>query len=310
MLARQPLNQAIANADPELKTQLTLAESVREFSVSNLGLPDNGSYRNYVALRREFPVWTVVAAEEFSVAARSWCYPIVGCAAYRGYFSKSAADSYAGKLVQRGLETTVGGAVAYSTLGWFDDPLLPSMLRHGEADFAETLFHELAHQVLYIKGNSSFNEAFATVVGEQGALAWLESHRPEQLDDYQRRLQVRDEFSQLLTKYKSQLSGLYDSELPAEEMRLRKAATFSALRADYQRLKAERWQGLAWFDRWFEVPLNNARLAAFATYRDQVPDFVELLRHCENNFVRFYAILQAEKKRGAQAQVPGSCESS
>lgn len=308
MLARQPIEKALASADEDLRLKLELAGKLRDFSVTELALPDNGSYRNYVALQREFPVWTVVAAEEFSVEAHRWCYPVIGCAAYRGYFSESAAQRYAESLVQKGLEATVGGAPAYSTLGWFDDPLLPSFMRYGEADLAETLFHELAHQRLYINGNSSFNEAFATVVGEQGAIRWLTMNRPEGVSAYEQRLRVRNEFSALLAEYKEQLAQLYASGKSADQMRIDKKGLFEQLRTDYEVLKKQSWQGVVWFDRWFDIPLNNARLAAFATYRDLVPKFVELLVRCDNNFQQFYAILQGQRKRAEQTEVPQTCE--
>lgn len=311
MLSRQPLEQAIENAqrdaDHQLKSKLELARDLRLFSVQVLGLPNNQSYSSYVALDRDFPVWTVVAAEEFSVAPKSWCFPFVGCTSYRGYFSAQAADHYADFLVRQGLETTVGGVGAYSTLGWFDDPLLPSMMRYGDAEFAEILFHELAHQQLYIKGNSAFSEAFATVVGEQGAILWLKSQHSTLLDEYQKRVSARGDFSNLLAKYKQRLATLYKSKREIEEMRELKNTLFISLETDYQTLKSQRWRGVGWFDQWFKQPINNARLAAFSTYRDQVPEFVGLLAKCNTNFSDYFASLSTQKNAGENAIVPQQC---
>jgi len=288
MLARQPVEKVLQKAresqNTELVTQLILAQELKSFATNELSLVNNNSYTSYVALEREFPVWTVVAAGEFSLQAKNWCYPIVGCAAYRGYFSKQAAIDYAASQQSKGLETTVGGVGAYSTLGWFNDPLLPSMMRYGEADFAETLFHELAHQMLYIKGDSGFNEAFATVIGEQGALKWLKSQRPKKLAEYQLRLSARSEFNSLLKKAKQALSAVYDSTVSDEQKRADKKDVFISLEREYQQLKIDKWHGRNWFDGWFSGPMNNARLASFATYRDKVPAFYSLLDQCKHDF--------------------------
>ena len=307
MLARQSIDKVLLEADADLKSKLLLAQDLKQFAVNRLALPDNQSYSSYVALEREFPVWTVVAAEEFSIQARSWCYPVIGCASYRGYFSKHAALEYAESLAKDNFETTVGGAVAYSTLGWFSDPLVPSMMRYGVADFAETMFHELAHQQLYIKNNSDFNEAFATMVGEQGTIIWLSENRPELLADYRQQLAARAEFSALIASTKQSLADVYSAEKSAGVMRKQKLEVFDRLNPEYQKLKQQSWQGKGWFDNWFKKPLNNARLAAFSTYRDQVPNFTSLLQQCGSNFTRFYNSLATAKTDQEHATVPPSC---
>jgi len=309
MFARQSVDKLLANPETssELKANLQLAKELRYFSVNTLNLPDNGSYKSYVELSRDFPVWTVVAADEFSVEAKTWCYPIIACAGYRGFYSLLGASSFAKTLQEKGFETTIGGAGAYSTLGWFDDPLLSSMMRHGVADFAETIFHELAHQVLYIKNNTAYNEAFATTVGEQGALLWLRDNRPDLLIDYQVRLVARDDFNQLLASTKTELSELYSSGLPKEEMRTMKQSILKSLVSEYEVLKATKWQGMQWFDRWFEVPVNNARLAALANYRDQVPEFINLLIACDSNFTAFFARVKSAGTEQSSAIVPKTC---
>ncbi|NND00761.1 MAG: aminopeptidase [Gammaproteobacteria bacterium] len=311
MLSRQPVNAAIQaakdDADTDLRVNLELALELRRYSVSELSLPDNGSYSSYIALQREFPVWTVVAAEEFSVQARQWCYPIIGCASYRGYFSESAAQHYADELKQQELEADVNGAIAYSTLGWFEDPLVPSMMRNGEADLAETLFHELAHQQLYVKNNSAFNEAFATAVGEQGATRWLSQNRPEKLKAYLQRRNARDDFSLLLKQIKQRLEDLYNSDVSETEMRTGKGAILANLLTEYQQLKTRQWQGHGWFDRWFDKPVNNARLAAFSTYRELVPEFLALLQQCDADFGRFYQSLEGARENRELAVIPERC---
>ncbi|MFT5655902.1 MAG: putative aminopeptidase [Arenicella sp.] len=311
MLARVPIDKAIVGAqhslDDELASQLLLAKRLRRYSIDHLGLPDNSSYSSYVDLDRDFPVWTVIAAEEFSINAKQWCYPVIGCASYRGYFAETSAQEYAESQQTLGLETTIGAAGAYSTLGWFADPLLPSMMRYGAADFAETLFHELAHQQLYINGDSGFNESFATVVGEQGALQWLAAERPDLLVDYQNELAARDDFSTLLARLKKHLAELYASSLGAEEMRKAKQTIFIQLKKDYQTLKLNNWQGLAWYDAWFEQEVNNARIAAFGTYRDQVPEFERLLADCMSNFKIFYASLKLANHNQQHPIIPKQC---
>ena len=313
MLARQPVDKLIKTAEPELKAQLEIAKQLRQFSVEELSLPDNKSYSTYVDLQRDYPVWSVVAADEFSIQPKSWCYPVIGCASYRGYFSEDNANQYAERLQQQGLETHVGGAIAYSTLGWFSDPLLPSMMRYGIADFAENMFHELAHQVLYVNGNSSFNEAFASVIGEQGALRWLQKNKPELVAAYQQRLGYNTDFTQLLNQTKQQLAELYASDLSVQKKRMEKARLINQLQSNYLDLKANKWAGQGAYDRWFETPVTNARLAAISTYRDQMPRLEALLLQCDNNFERFFELL---KKRSQQysadellQNLPQNCES-
>lgn len=300
MWARTPVDKVILTAEPALKEQLQTAQQIKQFAVDYLALPDNDSYTTYVELDRDYPVWTVVAAQEFSVQPMSWCYPVIGCASYRGYFAKQAALDYADGLQAQGLETNVGGAIAYSTLGWFDDPLLPSMMRYGDADMAENMFHELAHQVIYVNGNSAFNEAFASVVGEQGAVSWLQEVDPQAVDAYQHRLQLSNDFSKLLNQAKTELDQLYQQALSAVQMRQQKAQLIEDLRQNYEILKTTQWDGQGDFDRWFETPINNARLAAISTYRDHMPQLQDLLLNCDNEFSLFFRILEQAVKEYSQ----------
>lgn len=311
MLARQPIEAARADAqaagDQGLASALNNAIRLRQFAVHELSLPDNKSYTSYVPLERDSPVYTVVAAEEFSVQAKQWCYLIVGCASYRGYFSRSSAEQYAASLQRKGLETSVGGAVAYSTLGWFSDPLLPSMLRHGEANSAQVLFHELAHQQLYIKGDSAFNEAFASLVGELGAQRWLSKNSPHLLIDFHKREAAYRQFSDLLERSKEELAVVYASSQSAVQKRAQKAKIFTRLKRDYASLKQHRWQGLGWFDGWFVLPLNNARLAAYSTYHAKLDPLRALLQECSNDLPRFYTRLANLSAIDGQVPIPRDC---
>lgn len=308
MLARQSVDKLIPKSDQPLKGQLELSQQLRQFASQELGLPDSKSYRSYVALKREYPVWNVIAAAEFSLDAKQWCYPVIGCASYRGYFKKTTAQRYAKKLRQQGLETMVGGASAYSTLGWFSDPLLPSMMRYGDDDFAETLFHELAHQKLYINGDSEFNEAFATVVGEVGAARWLAAVRPQKSESYRQSLRAREQFYSLIQGAKRDLSAIYQSAMPDSSKQSAKQAAFAQLNANYEKLKREHWGGKPLFDAWFNKELNNARLAAFSTYREQVPSLLSLLADCEDDLDRFYHVVATSVKVDGKVQVPKSCD--
>jgi predicted aminopeptidase len=311
MLAREPIDKAIENArsnnNQELAAQLQLAAGIRAFAVAELSLPDNNSYSNYVALEQDFPVYSVVAAPEFSIEAEQWCYVVIGCASYRGYFKPQSANDYAASLAAKGFETSVGGASAYSTLGWFSDPLLPSMMRYGEANLAETLFHELAHQQLYIKGDSGFNEAFATVVGEFGTRRWLSHNAPKELAQYQQRLSARQDFNGLIEATRIELSVLYASNQSPELMRISKLSVFAQMQIKYHSLKVSKWSGLTWFDDWFERPLNNARLAAFSTYRERVEPIRSLLKDCGQDLDRFYATLAPLKAVDGLVTLPLEC---
>jgi len=306
MLARQPVDKVIDTADSLLAEQLTLSKQLKQFAVSELGLPDSKSYQSYVALERDFPVWVVVAANEFSISAKQWCYLVIGCANYRGYFKYSSAVKYAEKLTKKGFETSIGGAPAYSTLGWFADPLLPSMLRYGDVNFAETLFHELAHQELYINGDSSFNEAFATVVGQEGAKRWLAKYRPNELFAYQQKLRATIEFNQLVSETKKSLEKVYQSTASDKDKRKLKQQAFVSLKARYDEIKDQQWKGKGWFDSWFKRPINNARLAGFSTYYNLVPVFEKLLAECGGDLPRFYETVAAVPP-SKEIDVPKTC---
>jgi predicted aminopeptidase len=270
---RTPIDELLADPalDPKLKTALGAVAEIRRFAVSELLLPDNKSYTTYVDLKRPYVVWNVVAAEEFSVDPKRWCFPFAGCVAYRGFFDRADAESFQQKLVDDGYDTYSGGSGAYSTLGYFADPVLNTMIVGGEQYVASLLFHELAHQKLYVKDDSEFSEAFATTIEEYGTERWLVSRGSSAaLDGYHRRLALRSDFAALVNAQQARLRAVFATPETPEEKRADKARAFDAMRSDYQSLKL-RWGGNSDYDAWFAQPLNNASVAAVATYRRWVP---------------------------------------
>lgn len=311
MMARKPVDKLIETSATELREKLELSKTLKQFAIEELLLPDTKSYDSYVELDREYPVWVVVAAPEFSLKAKQWCYPVIGCASYRGYFKSGAAHKYADSLQIKGFETVVSGASAYSTLGWFSDPLLPSMMRHGDAQFAETLFHEMAHQRLYIKGDSEFNEAFASLIAEIGVERWLERalpvENPERLIAYRRSVAIQAEFYQLLNQAKEELHLLYQSDQSVESKRRLKHGIFDQLKADHVKLVNLRWNGKAWYQSWFEPSINNAKFVSISTYRARVEELRQLLNECENQLLRFYKVLSIAKAVNGSVELPSDC---
>lgn len=270
---REPIVEVIANpnTDPKLKQTLARVEAIRRFAVEELALPDNDSYTTYVALDRPYVVWNVVATDEFSVDPQRWCFPFAGCVAYRGYFDREAAERFAAKLAADGLDTHSGGSNAYSTLGYFADPVLSTMVAGGEQYIASLMFHELAHQQLYVKSDSEFSEAFAMVVEELGTERWLSQHgTAADLDRYRARRRRRMEFGELIAGQQKRLRAIYASGAPPEQLRADKERAFETLRREYEALRAS-WGGIADYDAWFNQPLNNATLASVATYTRWVP---------------------------------------
>jgi predicted aminopeptidase len=273
---------------PAVRGQLEAVAEIREYASRELKLPDNGSYRSYADVGRPYVVWNVVAAPEFSVDAKQWCYPIVGCVAYRGYFVERRARAFAEKLHRKSLDVSVGGVAAYSTLGHFNDPILNTMLGWDETELASIIFHELTHQMLYVADDSDFNEALATTVEEAGVRRWLQHHgRDRQLSAYDVQQQHYLEVIDLLTRTRTELRTLYASSTDTRLLRDRKTAAYAALRASYAHLK-EGWGGRAPFEAWFDGDINNAHLASIATYFDCVPGFKRELDAVGGNLEAFY----------------------
>lgn len=274
VLARsRPITEVIADpaTSDAVRRRLDLAVEAREFAVRELGLPDSRSFRRFADLGRAYAVWNLVATPEFSVEPRRWCFPVAGCVAYRGYFDQERAEDAARRLALRGDDVAVGGVATYSTLGHLPDPLFNTMLGWRDTRLVGTVFHELAHERLYVADDSEFNEAFASVVEQEGVRRWLEARGDTQeLERYRGGLDREAGFATLLRSARDRLQRLYESPLPPAEMSLEKQREFGLLKFDYSQLRA-RWGGYAGYDAWFARPLNNAHLAAAATYHDCVP---------------------------------------
>lgn len=291
MSRREPIATVVADpATPApLKSQLESVVAIRQFSVSALALPDNDSYRSYADIQRQYVVWNVFAAPEFSVEPRRWCFPVSGCVSYRGYFDESKARAFAAKLAKRGDDVHVAGVPAYSTLGHFADPVLNTMMNWSDVQLAAIIFHELAHQVLYVQGDSSFNEGFASVVEDEGVRRWLEqAGRAADLETFRRQREDYLQVARLFEATRERLRALYARELPPTELRSAKQAEFAELRRAYEARKRPR-TGRSVFDAWFANGLNNALLASVATYQDCVPGLRQLLTEAGDDLPTFYA---------------------
>jgi predicted aminopeptidase len=292
MSRREPIASVVADpaTPPPLKSQLEGVVAIREFSVRELGLPDNDSYRSYADVHRQFVVWNVFATPEFSVEPKRWCFPVSGCVSYRGYFSEQKARDFGAKLAGRGYDVHVAGVPAYSTLGHFADPVLNTMMNWSDVQLAAIIFHELAHQVLYVKGDSSFNEGFASVVEDEGVRRWLEqAGRTTDLEAFRRRHEEYLQVAQLFETTRERLQSLYERELSPADMRSAKQAEFAELQRAYEARRHATGAGRSTFDAWFEEGLNNAHLASVATYQDCVPGLRQLLTETGEDLPTFYA---------------------
>lgn len=283
-------------ADPKtnagLKVRLETARQIRRYAVQELGLPDNDSYKNYAALTRPFVLWNVVATPELSLKPIQWCFPVAGCVNYRGYYGKADAQAYADELRAAGNDVEVGGVTAYSTLGWFNDPLISTFINYPDAELARLIFHELAHQVVYVAGDSQFNESFASTVEEAGVERWLARFGNDAMRaGYARYLDRKRDFLSLLLRIRGELDATYKSDQPVAAKRAAKARLFQQLKDEYQGLKTK-WGGYAGYDKFFAEPLSNAHLASVATYNDFVPAFRQLLKR-DAGLPQFYADVRA-----------------
>lgn len=289
LMARQDIRQLLADdslTEP-VRDKLSLVLEARTFARDALLLEPGGSYLSYVELDRPYVVWNVFAAPEFSISPMSWCYPVAGCVSYRGYFSEQRAQAFADSLREQNLDVYSGGVDAYSTLGWFDDPLNSSVLRRSEPHLLTLVFHELAHRRVYLPGDTTFNESFATFVEQEGLRRWLLQHKQPGLQE-QLALEARmeDAFVALVSAYRERLAALYARALEADEMREGKQQIQRAMREDYARFR-ETWDYRG-YDRWFDGPLNNAQLSTVASYNDLVPAFARLLEEEDGDLARFY----------------------
>lgn len=307
MQASRPLDSLLDNTDttPQLKARLLAAKQIREFAVDELALPDNPSYRSYAQLGQAYALWNVVATPALSLAPLKWCFPVAGCVSYRGYYKYDAAQQFAQQLRSEGYDVRVEGVPAYSTLGWFNDPLLSTFINAPDASLARLIFHELAHQVVYVKDDSVFNESFATTVEQAGVQRWLDKFGDDSMRrNYEQDDRRRREFLALLQEYRAKLGALYKSGVDASQTLQAKQGIFQALEQDYQALKAS-WGGYPNYDRWFAEPLSNAHFVSIATYHDLVPGFQAMLANSANfqEFYRSVKQLSAQEKASRTAQL-------
>jgi predicted aminopeptidase len=309
MAGREPIVRLID--DPrtatDLRERLANVRAAREFAARELALPDNKSYTTYKDLEREFVVWSVVATDEFGVEPKEWCFPIVGCVAYRGYFSEKRAEAFAARLAARGHDVIVDGVPAYSTLGKLADPVLNTMMVYGDDELAALVFHELSHQVIYVAGDTAFNEAFAVTVEQEGLTRWLAHRgRASELAKYQQRRERQAAATRLVAAARAQLAELYASAQPAEEKRRLKARRFAALQSELVALET-RFQTKSSLAAELAKGPNNARLASLATYFDCVPGFQRLLEAVGRDLPRFYATVREWAGRSREERRANLC---
>lgn len=288
---RQPIEDVLAapTTDPELQRKLTLVQDARQWAINALQLDAGNAYTDYVALDRPYVVWNVIAAPEFSITPMQWCFPIAGCVAYRGYFREADALAYAKNLQALGMDTYVGGVEAYSTLGWFDDPVLSTFMRRSDAALVGLIFHELAHRTLYVQNDSTFNESFATVIEQEGLKRWLtERQQQEAWEHFVQQERYQEDFVNLILDYRNTLAALYAKPLPDDIKREEKQQLVLKLQRNYQSLRDTQWRGYNGYDRWMSGSLNNAQVSTISTYHGYVPAFRALLQRCEHALPCFY----------------------
>jgi predicted aminopeptidase len=316
--AAKPVPDWLADeqVSPRVKERLALTQRIRDFASETLKEPNNASYRRYADLKRSSAVWNVVAAPELSLTLSTWCFPVVGCVGYRGYYQQADADAFAATLRAQGLEVSVYGVPAYSTLGLlpfdaFADPLLNTFIDYPEGELARLIFHELAHQIAYAKGDTVFNESFATAVERIGGSRWLaERASPEAREEYERYESRRRDFREITARYRERFNALYNyggTDVAAK--RAGKAALMAELRSDYAAMKRDRWGGFTGYDGWF-ARANNASFGVLAAYNELVPNFERLFEREGRDFDRFYtevkrlALLTTPERRKALDSLP------
>lgn len=281
------------NQPEEIRSQMNLARDIRQFATDELALPDNKSYKSYVDLGRDYVTVAIFAAPEFSLVPKVWCFPVFGCVPYRAHFSLERARREGAELDAQGYDVHLTGVTAYSTLGWTSDPLLNTMFRDDETHLAGVVFHELAHQKIYFRDDSTFNEAFAVAVERTGVQKWLNARgNSEGMRQYEASDRRMADFLNLIDEARVALDRIYSSHASDVEKRAAKNSAIADLRANYQRVRDRRWGGYDGYDGWFEGSINNARIAATAVYSDLVPDFIRLFEICGGDYPRFYKAVE------------------
>jgi predicted aminopeptidase len=293
MRSREEIQALLDNPEtsPELAAQLQSASRIKVFAEAVLDLPGDGSYSSYVEVGGSALVWNVIATPEFSLQAKQWCFPVAGCVPYRGYFDQHKANDSADRLRRKGMDVHVSPAAAYSSLGWFEDPLLSTMLSGSDTRLAAYLFHALAHQRLYIKGDGAFNEGYASFVEQAGVKIWLESQqRDSDLLEWQQLRQARRDVAALIDNIRAELNALYLSSHPEATKRKQKAEILDSLSNSHEQLVEGKWAGNRYFNSWFKEPVNNAKLALFNTYQGSNCGFQELLDKADGNMKEFHRL--------------------
>ena len=288
--ATRPITDLIDDpaCDHELKKKLVDVRRMRDFASSDLDLPNNDSYRSYADIKRPFVSWNVFAAPEFSLQTMNWCMLVVGCVGYRGFHDENEARRLASELREQGFDTYVGGVPAYSTLGYSSDPVLNTFMRFGSFEVARIIFHELAHQVVFVAGDTVFNESFATLVENEGLRRWL-THKatPDIGNTVAAQRQGKADFVELVAGYRTKLQTIYESASSAEAKRLAKVKVLSDIRDSYLAGKLAKGQKPV-YKEWLELDLNNAKLASLGLYTQLLPGFEALLKADAYDLPRFY----------------------
>jgi len=293
---RQDIEELIQAPDTplELKTKLQQAREIRHFASNHIKLPRNRSYLRYADLERPYVVWNVFAAPEFSLEPKSWCYLIIGCVSYRGYFAEGNAITTAEALKDENYDVHVAGISVYSTLGWFEDPLLNTMINWNERALASMIFHELSHQVIYISSETAFNEAFSSAVERLATIQWLiKNNKP--YERYLSYLTAQQDFRELLLDTRAQLETIYELETDIQDKRQKKQDVFNEMKARYESMKAQ-WPKGIHFDKWFSKPINNARLTATMTYLQQIPGFYQIFIENKKDWDNFFNYIKSLEK--------------
>lgn len=298
MSERQPITSVLQQPGVDSKTRDSLinAQNIRNYASSTLSLPENKSYTQYVELDRDYVTWVVFAAPELSLQPISWCFWIVGCVPYRGYFEHDKALGFAEQMSAKGLEIYISPVTAYSTLGWFSDPLLSSMLQRGEVSTADTIFHELAHQQLYIKNDTEFNEAFATAVARAGVRDWLRSsEKIELLARYENSIAQKNQLYSQIQQLRRQLKEIYAASTSDNDKRAQKKIAIDEYRKTVD-ATISKWEHGNRYRAWVLEDMNNAKLNAISTYQELTAEFLALLEVCGNEYRKFYQVVASMRK--------------
>jgi len=302
---RTAVEKLINNPDTpqDLQQRLIKADEIRRYAVETLELGDNPGFTSYADIGRPYVTWNVVAAPAYSLQPETWCFPIAGCVSYKGYFAKADAEAFEQDLLSEGKDTLVYGVAAYSTLGWFADPLLNTFIHYKNDDLASLIFHELAHQLVYVKDDSDFNEAFATAVEQILLERWLiQQGSEEAVTARSERRRKHNRVTEMVLHYRQQLNNAYAGEHASRD----KPRLFEEMRKEYKILQAD-GQGTRYYDWWFSRPLDNADLLTVSTYYQLVPDFLALYEKNNHNLQQFVEAVKAlkslEKNQRRQALV-------